>query len=102
MIKYLKDRTEAVKVLFAEILETNEKLEQSGSEREITFELDGGKFPAVTVRFWNWNEERNPRKSFEILLDDYRVYNRQRNLKACAEKVAEWREKYGNPEEGNG
>jgi DNA repair ATPase RecN len=37
-LKYSKEKVEAAKILFAEVLELNEELERAGSEKEIQFE----------------------------------------------------------------
>lgn len=95
-MKYNEQKREAVKLLFLEILELNEKFEQAKSEKEIQFELDGGEWPLIIVRFWNWNAENNPEETFEISLEDHDKFGRRHDFRALSEKVRDWRERFGN------
>ena len=102
-MKYSKGKTEAIKVLFAEILEVNEEFERAGSEKEIQFELDGGKFPMIIVRFWDWESDQKPAETFEISLDTYHERaGRRHDFSALLAKVRDWRERFGHYQEENG
>jgi hypothetical protein len=101
MMKYSKEKAEAIKILFAEILETNEELEKNKANREIQFELDGGTFPAIYVRFWDWTAENNPRETFEVSLEGKDEGERRRSLSALSKKVKDWRERFGYSEKEN-
>lgn len=98
-MKYKKDRVEAVKILFLQILELNEKLETEDGEKEIQLELNGGKFPSITVRFWDWESKQKPIETFEMALDTYHERNeRKHDFSALSAKVKEWGELVGNSE----
>lgn len=94
---YSKERTEAVKVLFAQILELNEKLERNDSNKEIQFELDGGTFPMIVVHFWDWDSNHNPVETFEVTLEDKRQRGRKHSLSSLVAKVNDWGERFGDP-----
>ena len=98
-MNYSKEKTEAAKILLAQIIEVNERLEKAGSEKEIQFELNGGKFPELIVRFWDWEGANNPQETFEISLERYLIKDgRRHNLLDLAEKVKDWGERFGNSE----
>lgn len=59
-MKYSKEKAEAIKVLFAQILELNEKFEKAGKDKEIQFELNGGTFPNIIVRFLGLGSGQQP------------------------------------------
>ena len=99
LMNYSKEKTEAAKILLAQIIEVNERLEKAGSEKEIQFELNGGKFPELIVRFWDWEGANNPQETFEISLERYLIKDgRRHNLLDLAEKVKDWGERFGNSE----
>ena len=98
-MNYSKEKTEAAKILLAQIIEVNERLEKAGSEKEIQFELNGGKFPELIVRFWDWEGNNNPQETFEISLERYLIKDgRRHSLLDLAEKVKDWGERFGNSE----
>ncbi len=94
-MKYSKEKAEAVKVLFAEILLVNEEFERKGSNKEIQFELNGGSFPGIIVHFWDWDSDQNPVETFEVSLEDRNRHGRRHSLSSLSEKVADWRERFG-------
>jgi hypothetical protein len=95
-LKYSKEKVEAAKILFAEVLELNEELERAGSEKEIQFEINGGKFPSIIVRFWDWDSENNPVSTFEVSLERSDKSGRRYSIHALAVKVKDWRERFGD------
>lgn len=101
-MKYSKEKVEAVKVLFAEILEINEELKNSGSEKEIQFEFSGGDFPGIVVHFWDFDYSQNPREVFEISLEKNDKPGRRHSIFELSEKVKDWRERFGNSQKEDG
>lgn len=100
-MKYTKEKVEAFKILFAEILETNEELERNKADREIQFDLNGGTFPGIVVRFWDWTAAHNPNETFEISLDKENGYGRRSDFHALSAKGKDWRESFGSSEKEN-
>lgn len=101
-MKCSKEKAEAIKALFAQILELNEKFEKAGKDKEIQFELNGGTFPNIIVRFWDWEAANNPVDTFEVTLEERRQYGRKHCLSSLAQKVNDWGERFGTSEKENG
>ena len=101
-MKYSETKIEAIKVLFAQILELNEKFERFGSNKEIQFEANGGTFPGIIVRFWDWDSDNNPVETFEVSLEGRREYGRKHCLSSLVQKVNDWGERFGTSQKENG
>lgn len=102
-MEYIKEKAEAIKVLFNEVLEINENLAREKSNKEIQFEINGGNFPDVVVRFWNWDQRNNPEEIFEISLDsNHERGGRRHDIHALALKLKEWGKSYGTSRKEDG
>ena len=88
---YDEKKIEAVKILIPEIIELNQKL---GTEREILVTVDGGSFPGMAVKFWDWAKSHNPQESFDISLEGKDRAGDRHSMEALVKVLNEWREKY--------
>lgn len=92
-MKYSKDKVEAAKILFAEILELNQELPE---DREIYISISGGQVPMLEAIFWHREEngdmDYGDDEIFREFLEDT-IWEDGTFAKITA-KMQEWKELY--------
>ena len=93
-MKYNKEKVEAAKILFAEILELNQKLPE---DRWVDVALSGGPYPSIEVGFW----EKQRTGGFFFADGDSLLYvhltgRSQESFTDITAKMQEWKELYCN------
>ena len=98
-MKYNKEKVEAAKILFAEIINLNEKLPE---RMEVKLRVDGGRYSKIEVIFWKQDESgENGELNFadedryQIFLTDEEWHKEFENSFAeITAKMQEWKELY--------